>query len=67
MIVNSTQAQEQAVLNLAMAICVAVRTAPKACGIDHLESAILTDDEKRKLSQEMRRLGQSLPAPFFFI
>jgi uncharacterized ferredoxin-like protein len=60
MIVDSRKAEEQAVLNLAYGICAAMRTAPKACGIDHLETAILTDEEKKKLSDEMRRIGKNL-------
>jgi len=57
--INSEKAEEQAVLNLAYGICAAVRTAPKACGIDHLETAILTGEDKEKLSAEMRRIGES--------
>jgi uncharacterized ferredoxin-like protein len=37
-----------------------VRTAPKACRIDHLETAILTGEDKKKLSDEMRRIGESM-------
>ena len=67
MIIEAKKAEEQAVLNLAYAICAAVRTAPKACGIDHLETAILTGDEKKKLADEMRRLVKDLgeTAQFF--
>ena len=64
MFINSQKAEEQAVLNLAYAICAAVRTAPKACGIDHLDTAILTGDDKQKVSDEMRRLSAALSAPF---
>ena len=60
MIIDSKKAEEQAVLNLAYAICAAMRTAPKACGIDHLETAVLTGEDKEKLSAEMRRIGESL-------
>ena len=63
--VSSQQAEEQAVLNLAYAVCAAARTAPKACGIDHMETAILTGEDKQKVADEMRRLGETLPAPFF--
>jgi len=59
MVIDSGKAEEQAVLNLAYGICAAVRTAPKARGVDHLETAILTGDDKDKLSAEMRRIGES--------
>ena len=59
MIIDSKQSEEQAVLNLAYGVCAAMRTAPKACGIDHLETAILTGEDKTRLSAEMRRIGES--------
>ncbi|MCL1941135.1 MAG: DUF2148 domain-containing protein [Synergistaceae bacterium] len=59
MIIDSKKAEEQAVLNLACGICAAMRTAPKACGIDHLETAVLTGEDVEKLSAEMRRIGES--------
>ena len=63
--INSQQAEEQAILNLAYTVCAAARTAPKACGIDHMDTAILTGEDKNKLADEMRRLGKTIPAPFF--
>ena len=57
---SSKQAEEQAILNLAYAICAAARTAPKACGIDQTDTAILTGGDKDRLAEEMRRLGKSL-------
>jgi uncharacterized ferredoxin-like protein len=56
MTVNSIKAQEQAILNLAYSVCAAVRTAPKACGIDHLDTLILTGEDKKSLADEMRRV-----------
>ena len=58
MIIDSKKAEEQAILHLAYKVCVAVRTAPKTRGIDHLETAILIDEDKNKLSAEMRRIGE---------
>ena len=65
MITDSQKAEEQAVLNLAYAMCAAARTAPKACGIDHMDTAVLTGGDKKKVADEMRRMGETLPAPFF--
>ena len=58
MIINSQKAEEQAVLNLTYKVCAAIRTAPKTRGIDNLETAILVDEDKKKLSAEMRRIGE---------
>jgi uncharacterized ferredoxin-like protein len=58
--ITSSQAEEQAVLNLAYAVCAAARTAPKACGIDHTDTAIVTGEDKTRLADEMRRLGESM-------
>ncbi|MCL2255187.1 MAG: ferredoxin, partial [Lachnospiraceae bacterium] len=60
MIINSKKAEETAIMNLAHSICAAVRTAPKACGIDHLETLILTDEDKDRITSEMRAIGDSL-------
>ena len=59
MTIDSKKAEEQAVLNLAYGICAAMRTAPKTRGVDHLETAILTGEDKKKLSEEMRRIGEA--------
>ncbi|MBR4656209.1 MAG: ferredoxin [Oscillospiraceae bacterium] len=55
--IKSVQAEEAAVLSAAQAMCAAARTAPKACGIDRLDTAILTGEDKAALSAEMRRLA----------
>ena len=65
MYINSQKAEEQAVLNLAYSICAAARTAPKACGVDHMDTSILTGEDKQNVADEMRRLGETIPAPFF--
>ena len=57
MFINSKKAEETAILNLAYSVCAAVRTAPKACGIDHLETAVLTGDDKSRVTAEMRKIG----------
>jgi len=65
MFIGSQKAEEQAILNLAYAVCAAARTAPKACGIDHMDTAILTGEEKNQVADEMRRLGEATPASAF--
>ena len=60
MLINSKKAEESAILNLAYSICAAVRTAPKACGIDQLETAVLIGEDKDCVTTEMRRIGESL-------
>ncbi|MDR1704907.1 MAG: DUF2148 domain-containing protein [Clostridiales bacterium] len=59
MLINSKKAEESAILNLAYSVCAAARTAPKACGIDYLETAILTGEDKDRLTAEMRKIGES--------
>ena len=60
MLINSKKSEESAILNLAYNVCAAARTAPKACGIDHLETAVLTGEDKDRVSAEMRKIGESL-------
>jgi len=59
MMIPSQRAEGQAILNLAYAVCAAARTAPKACGIDHMDTAVLTGEDKKRVADEMRRIGES--------
>lgn len=52
-------------MNTAYAVCAAARTAPKARGVDHICTAIVTGGEKDALAAEMRRLSEVLHFPFF--
>lgn len=65
MYVDSKTAEENAVLNAAYAVCAAARTAPKACGTDYLHTAVLTGADKDAVALEMRKLSETLKAPFF--
>ena len=60
MIMNSSKAEESAILNLAYSVCAAARTAPKACGIDHLETAVLTGEDKSRVTAKMREIGENI-------
>jgi len=60
MLIKSQDAELDAVLSVANAVCAAARTAPKACRIDHLDTAILTGDDKDALATHMRKIGESL-------
>lgn len=65
MIENSKTAEEQAIMNIAREMCAAARTAPKACGIDHLETCIVSGGDKDKLADEMERIAEKFEKPFF--
>ena len=65
MYVTSKTAEEQAAINAASALCAAIRTAPKACGADQLDTAIITGEDKDALTAEMRRIGSSAGDEFF--
>jgi uncharacterized ferredoxin-like protein len=60
MLINSRKAEESAILNLAYSVCAAARTAPKACGIDHLETAILIGEDKDRIAAEMRKIAEGV-------
>ncbi len=64
--IESIRAEEAAVLSAAQAMCAAARTAPKACGVDRLDTAILTGEDKDALSAEMRRIAE-IDGDAFFI
>lgn len=55
---TSKEAELRAVMNAADLMLAAARTAPKACGRDHLEAFALTGEDKRALTKEMRAYGK---------
>ena len=65
MFVNSKTAEENAVLNAAFELCAAARTAPKACGVDILDTAVLTGEDKDAVANKMRELAGENGDSFF--
>jgi len=64
MIMNAKQAELNAVLSAAKAMCAAARTAPKTQGKDYLETCIVTGEEMECLAQRMEELGAATGAAF---
>ena len=58
MIYNSEDMEMRAALEAAARVCAAARTAPKACGIDHMHTLTLTGTDKDAVADEMERLGE---------
>ena len=54
---KSKDAEQNAILNVAYGMVAAARTAPKACGIDNLETLIVDGDDKKALAETMRGMG----------
>ena len=65
MIYNEKDIEMQAALNAATQMCAAARTAPKACGIDHLHTMILTGGDLIALADELERMGNEQGRGFY--
>ena len=65
MIFHSEEIEMEAVLATARRMCAAARTAPKAKGIDHIETMILTGADKDKIADELERLSEPFQYKFF--
>lgn len=64
MILKSADAELRAVMDTADLMLAAARTAPKACGKDNLEAFALTGEEKRRLTEAMKRYGKEKKLDF---
>ena len=60
MIVKGNEMERMAVDQVAALMCAAARTAPKGRGIDNLSTLVVTGGDIKKVSAEMRRIGQEL-------
>jgi len=65
MIYTKDSTERNAVLRVAEAMCAAARTAPKACGVDKIETLILDGRDKAKLTEVMSEMGKANVRPFF--
>lgn len=57
MLYKSDYLEQNAILNTAVKMCAAARTAPKAHGKDILHTLVLTGEEKELLAQKMEEVG----------
>jgi len=65
MLYDEKTCEQAAVLETAYRMCAATRTAPKARGIDYIQTLVVTGEEKDALAVEMDRLGAELGSPSF--
>ena len=65
MIITSQDAEQRGLEQVAALMCVAARTAPKAKGVDNLETLLVSGEEKDRLSAEMRRIAVEAGMAFF--
>ena len=65
MILNERDSRNEQVLQIGKQMMVAARTAPKAKGVDIIEVALITDEDIRRLSEEMRAVCEENGFKFF--
>ena len=65
MIQNEREIRHEQVLHIALQMMIAARTAPKAKGVDIIEVALITDEDIKKLSDEMIAIQEENGFKFF--
>ncbi len=65
MLIMNELAEVAGLMRAAENLCVAARTAPKGKGKDLLVTAIVTEDDKKRLQQQMRAIGERDGVIFF--
>lgn len=59
MIYHSSDLEHKAVLETAARMCAAARTAPKARGVDRIETLVLTGEDKDRLADKMDEIFEA--------
>jgi len=62
---NSDELEKKAAFITAKQMVAAARTAPKACGVDAIHTLILDGEDKDKLTETMREIGDTTDRGFF--
>ncbi len=57
-LLNGLDSEQEILIELAKMILVSVRTAPKSKGLDSIQTAIVTGQEKDKIAEKMRSYAQ---------
>ena len=65
MIINERESRHEQVLNVARQMMTAARTAPKGKGVDIIEGALVTDEDIKKLSEQLISLSKEKGMKFF--
>lgn len=65
MIINERESRHEQVLNVARQMMTAARTAPKGKGVDIIEVALVTDEDIKKLSEQLISLSEEQGMKFF--
>ena len=65
MIIKSDATEKNAAMRAVELMSAAARTAPKACGVDVIETMVLDGEDKDNLTAMMRKLGPERNMPFF--
>ena len=58
MIEKGRDAEKEVIKRVAGFMCASARTAPKAKGMDNIVTAIISDEDKKRLADEMERIGE---------
>ncbi len=58
-IINSSESENDAILQAAKLMMVSARTAPKSGGVDDVSTAILLGEEKDRLVEEMEKIAEA--------
>lgn len=66
MIQSEREIRKEQVLHIARQMMTAARTAPKGKGMDIIEIAMVTDDDIKRLSEEMLKVAEEKGLKFFF-
>lgn len=65
MIIREENRRKDSVLTVACQMMIAIRTAPKARGVDNIETCIIEGEELLLFAQKMRSISKELGMPFF--
>ena len=65
MIINERESRHEQALNVARQMMTAARTAPKGKGVDIIEVALVTDEDIKKLAEQLISLSEEKGMKFF--
>jgi len=65
MIYKSEENERNAAMRAAELMSAAARTAPKACGVDAIETLVIDGEDMKRLTEAMREIGREQDAEFF--